>query len=61
MILKFLILFFMVLTMTLTINYKITTLIKFLKGIEENSTQYYTSLVVMGLMIILTALYFTLY
>lgn len=51
----------MVLTITLTINYKITTLVRFLKDVEEKPSEYYTSLVVMLLMVVLITIYLTLY
>ena len=62
MFLKFIILFFLVLTTTLTINYKIMTIVKYIKdGEQETKGSYLMSLVVMFLMIISITLYFTLY
>lgn len=61
MFLKFIILFVMVLTMTLSISYKVTTLVKYLKGENEKSSSYYVSLAVLLVMVISISLYFTLY
>lgn len=61
MFLKFIILFVMVLTMTLSISYKVTTLVKYLKGENEKLSSYYVSLAVLLVMVISISLYFTLY
>jgi hypothetical protein len=61
MFLKFIILFVMVLTMTLSISYKVTTLVKYLKGENEKPSSYYVSLAVLLVMVISISLYFTLY